>query len=267
MDAEKVLPIALGAGVVIAVIVARNGGGSGGAPTVVNLSSGEPDPSVEAAIRSRGEVDAAKVSAIGSVASGMVDLFGQENAARAQLGTARYAAYRDVATEQISSGNALRTAIATGAINAERDATIAGVSATESLGLGRYGYHESVDTTELNAKRDVEQSRIGASRDVAIAKQDTARAQINADADVHLAQEQTRQEKIRSDAQVRSYDIQGRTQSDITRQEERGDTTRAIIGTGGAIVGGILGSVFGPAGSTAGAGIGGWIGEKLGSLF
>lgn len=91
MDAEKILPIALGVGIVGAILLANRSSG----PSVVS-TGGSPDPAVLESVRSQAQVNTARINAVETIASKAFDYMGASEMASSQYGIARLAADRDI---------------------------------------------------------------------------------------------------------------------------------------------------------------------------
>lgn len=91
MDAEKILPIALGVGIVGAILLANRSSG----PSVIT-TGGNPDPAVLESVRSQAQINTARINAVETIASKAFDYMGASEMASSQYGIARLAADRDV---------------------------------------------------------------------------------------------------------------------------------------------------------------------------
>lgn len=290
MEAEKILPLALGAGVVIAVALAKSGNRAGSAPHVVQLGPTEPDPAVLESVSQAGETARAKIGAIGQIAGSVFDMVSTQEVVRGQNRVANLAAWRDVNVASIEGDTQTRLAqevtksnVATSAIQSERDVAVTNAETLRDKVQAGYNFRGQVanaqrdsiakfydhETAKSEAWANVTNAQIASKTSIATAQisagRDLGLATSQKDRDIAVAQEQTRQETIRANSYLSSSVAQGKTQEAVAKAQERGDTTRSIIEGVTTIGGAIIGTLFGSPGG--GATVGGKVGNFLGRLF
>lgn len=289
MEAEKILPLALGAGVVLAVVMAKNGNRAG-APNVVQLGPTEPDPAVLESVSQSGETARAKIGAIGQIAGSVFDMFSTQEVVRGQNRVANLAAWRDVNVASIEGETQARLAhevtksgVAVAAIQGERDVAVSNAETLRDKVQAGYNFRGQVanaqrdtiasfydhETAKSQAWANVTNAQIASNTSIATAQisagRDLGLATSDKERDIAIAQEQTRQETIRANSYQSTAAIQGKTQEAVTKAQERGDTTRSIVQGVTTIGGAIIGTLFGNPG--AGATVGGKVGDFFGRLF